>query len=247
MKISIITVIYNGKAYLEECIKSVISQSYTDIEYIIVDGGSTDGSLRVIENYRYAVNHFISEPDHGLYDAINKGIRMATGTVIGILNADDVLADHQVIEHVAAKFTENPETDAVYGDLHYIKPVSNQVLRTWKSKQAGKKDIAKGWMPAHPTLYIKKELFERYGNYALDMGTAADYDLILRYFYIHQLKAVYLPMLMVNMRIGGVSNKNLWSLVAALKNDYKALKRNGIPNPLRALWLKKFSKIIQYR
>jgi glycosyltransferase len=246
MKISIITVIYNGEAYLKECIASIVNQSYPDIEYIIVDGGSTDGSLQIIETYQYAVKHFISEPDRGLYDAINKGIQMASGTVIGILNADDMLADRHVIKHVAAKFSENPEIDAIYGDLNYIKPVNNQVLRRWKSKQADEKDIAKGWMPAHPTLYIKKELFLRYGHYALDLGTAADYDLILRYFFVHQLKAVYLPMLMVNMRTGGVSNKNLMNLMAALKNDYKALKRNRIPNPLMVLWRKKVSKIIQY-
>ncbi|NTD95626.1 glycosyltransferase [Agrobacterium tumefaciens] len=246
MKISIITVIYNGEAYLKECIESIIGQSYQDIEYIIVDGASTDGTLKIVEDYRHAVTHLVSEPDRGLYDAINKGILLASGEVVGILNADDMLADENVIAQVAKAFTEHAEINAIYGDLNYIRPVSNQILRTWKSKQADKLDIAKGWMPAHPTLYIKRDLFEQYGNYALDIGTAADYDLILRYFFVYQLKAVYLPILMVNMRMGGVSNKNLSSLAGAFKNDYKALKRNRILNPIKVLFRKKLSKIMQY-
>ncbi|GGE44206.1 glycosyl transferase family 2 [Pedobacter psychrotolerans] len=246
MKISIITVIYNGEAYLKECIESIISQSHQDIEYIIVDGVSTDGTLKIVEDYRHAITHLVSEPDRGLYDAINKGILLASGDVVGILNADDMLADGNVIAQVAKAFTEHAEINAVYGDLNYIRPVGNQILRAWKSKQADKLDIAKGWMPAHPTLYIKKDLFEKFGNYALDIGTAADYDLILRYFFVHQIKAVYLSILMVNMRMGGVSNKNLSSLARAFKNDYKALKRNRIPNPIKVLFWKKLSKIIQY-
>lgn len=246
MKISIITVIYNGEAYLRECIISIINQSYQNIEYIIIDGGSTDGTLLIIDEYRKHIHHLISEPDQGLYDAINKGIALASGEILGILNADDMLADKYVIEEIAKGFIENPAIDAVYGDLNYISPVNHKVLRNWRSKQASEKDIKQGWMPAHPTLYLRKTLFSKYGNYALDLGTAADYDLILRYFYTHKLKAIYLPLLVVKMRIGGVSNKDLASLLGAFKNDYKALKLNGIPYPVFVLLRKKLSKLSQY-
>ncbi len=246
MKISIITVVYNGKAYLRECVESILDQSYPEIEYIVVDGGSTDGTLQILQDYQEVITHLVSGPDQGLYDALNKGIYLASGEVIGILNADDMLASKHIVASVAKIFEENPEVDGVYGDLNYIKPGSNQILRTWKSKQAAKREVARGWMPAHPTLYLKKKLFHAYGNYALDLGTAADYDLILRYFYVNGLRAIYLPMLMVDMRAGGVSNKNMQSLLGAIKNDYKALKRNGIPNAFAVLVRKKLSKIIQY-
>jgi len=246
MKISIITVVYNGETYIKDCIESVISQSYTDIEYIMVDGGSIDQTLSIAEGYRKYIRHLISESDKGLYDAINKGIKLASGEIVGILNADDMLAKNDVIEQVAAAFINNAQIQGIYGDLNYIKPVSNKIVREWRSNQAGYIDIEKGWMPAHPTLYLKKNLFKSYGGYALDMGTAADYDLILRYFHTHQLKALYLPVLMVNMRTGGVSNKGLSSLLSALKNDYKALKRNNVPNPLLVLLKKKLNKLSQF-
>ncbi len=246
MKISIITVVYNGEAYLRDCIESIIHQSYPNVEYIIVDGDSTDGTLSIIEEYKMHVHQLISEPDQGLYDAINKGIAMASGEIVGILNADDMLADRNVIEQIAESFIQDSSIDAVYGDLNYVHPINNKIIRTWKSKQAGEKDIARGWMPAHPTLYIRKALFEKYGNYALNLGTAADYDLILRYFYQHQLKVYYLPFLMVNMRMGGVSNKNFLSLIRAFQNDYKALKMNNMPYAFSVLLRKKLSKLKQY-
>ena len=246
MKISIITVVYNGEAYLRDCIESIIHQSYPNVEYIIVDGDSTDGTLSIIEEYKMHVHQLISEPDQGLYDAINKGIAMASGEIVGILNADDMLADRNVIEQIAESFIQDFSIDAVYGDLNYVHPINNKIIRTWKSKQAGEKDIARGWMPAHPTLYIRKALFEKYGNYALNLGTAADYDLILRYFYQHQLKVYYLPFLMVNMRMGGVSNKNFLSLIRAFQNDYKALKMNNMPYAFSVLLRKKLSKLKQY-
>lgn len=246
MKISIITVVYNADAFLKDCIQSVIEQTYSNIEYIIVDGGSTDRTISVIENYTNFIAHFISEKDDGLYDAINKGIKLATGEVIGILNADDMLAGKHTIEQVARAFEQN-NTDGVYGDLNYVHPTNMNVVRAWKSKQANFTDIEEGWMPAHPTLYLKKMLFEKYSNYALDMGTAADYDLILRFFHKHKITATYLPFLMVNMRTGGVSNKSIKSLFFALINDYKALKRNKIPRPLTVLFKKKFAKLNQFK
>ena len=245
MKISLITVVYNGETYLEDCFQSVFAQTHPDVEYMVIDGGSTDGTLKIIEQHKNQISYFVSEPDRGLYDAINKGIAKATGDIVGILNADDTLASPEILAQVAAAFAEE-EGDAIYGDLHYVHPTSAKIIRKWKSKQARRSDIEKGWMPAHPTLYLKRTLFEKHGNYALDLGTAADYELILRFLYKNNLKAHYLPQLMVNMRTGGVSNRSIKSLLNALVNDYKAMKRNGIPSPVLALIMKKLSKLKQF-
>ncbi|MCX3263622.1 glycosyltransferase family 2 protein [Pedobacter agri] len=246
MKISIITVVYNAEQYIKDCIESVIHQSYQNIEYIIIDGNSTDGTIQVIEEYRKYLSRFVSEKDKGLYDAINKGIKLASGDVIGILNADDMLLSYDVVSEIANAFINHPEKQAIYGNLNYITPKEGKIVREWRSYQADQRDIEKGWMPAHPTLYIKRTLFEAFGNYALDMGTAADYDLMLRYFHIHKMKALYLPVLMVNMRLGGLSNRSISSLWKAAKFDYKALKRNKIPNALLVLVRKKLSKLSQF-
>ncbi|ARS38493.1 hypothetical protein CA265_01850 [Sphingobacteriaceae bacterium GW460-11-11-14-LB5] len=246
MKISLITVVYNGEAFLQQCFSSVMAQTYADIEYIVIDGGSTDRTLNIIQENQSAIDYFISEKDKGLYDAINKGINRATGEVIGILNADDLFAHPDVLASVAKTFIDQPEIDGLYGDLNYIHPTTHKIIRTWKSRQNTAEDLKKGWMPAHPTLYLKRSLFEKNGNYALDLGTAADYELILRYFYTHKIEAVYLPILMVNMRTGGVSNQSLRGRISAFVNDYKALKRNSIPYPLFALMRKKLSKLSQF-
>jgi glycosyltransferase involved in cell wall biosynthesis len=246
MKISIITVVYNAEPYIKDCIESVINQSYQSIEYIIIDGGSTDQTLNIIEKYKQNVTHLVSEKDQGLYDAINKGIKLASGEVIGLLNADDMLVGSHVVTKIAKAFAGREGIQAVYGDLNYVTADKRKIVRQWRSRQADSKDIEKGWMPAHPTLYLKRELFKSFGNYALDMGTAADYDLILRFFHTYKLKAIYLPLLMVNMRTGGVSNRNVSSLIDALKNDYKALLRNKIPNPVWVLLTKKLSKLRQF-
>lgn len=246
MKISIITVVFNGQLFLADCIKSVIAQTYQDIEYIVVDGGSTDGSLDIINQYKAHINQFVSEKDHGMYDALNKGIKMANGEVIGILNADDMLASADVIDNVAKSFRDNI-TEGVYGDLNYVHPDhTTQIVRKWISKPFKPRDFELGWMPAHPTLYLKKHLFKNYGDYALDFGTAADYELMLRYFYFFKVNAVYLPKLMVNMRTGGMSNASLNHRYSALLNDYKALQVNKVAFPLLALFFKKISKITQF-
>ncbi|MBB6235474.1 glycosyltransferase [Pedobacter sp. AK013] len=246
MKISLITVVYNGETFLQECFNSVIAQTYTDIEYIVIDGGSTDRTLSIIQENRSAIDYFVSEKDNGLYDAINKGIERATGEVIGILNADDLFAHPDVLASVAKTFIDRPEINGVYGDLNYIHPTSHKIIRKWKSRQNTFRDLKNGWMPAHPTLYLKRSLFEKNGAYALDLGTAADYELILRYFYTHKMEASYLPVLMVNMRTGGLSNQSLMSRVSAFVNDYKALKRNNIPYPIFVVIRKKLSKLSQF-
>lgn len=246
MKISIITVVYNGEKFLADCIQSVKNQSYADIEYIVIDGASTDGTATIINQYSSCINIVISEPDKGLYDAINKGINLATGEVVGILNADDTFANENVVESIANAFSKEPILDGLYGDLNYVSANGDKIIRKWRSKNSTYHDLAKGWMPAHPTLYLKKELFAQYGNYALNCGTAADYDLILRFLYQHKIKTHYLPMLMVNMRLGGVSNKSLKAIVHAFYYDYKALKSNKVPFAGYALLRKKLVKIKQF-
>ncbi|TCD02192.1 glycosyltransferase [Pedobacter frigidisoli] len=246
MKISVITVVFNGELFLEACIQSVFEQTYPNVEYIVIDGGSTDRTLAIIDLYSEKIDYFISEKDRGLYDAINKGIKEATGEVIGILNGDDVFAGKDILQAIAEKFIMDPTIDGVYGDLNYVHPYSGRIIRKWKSKQARFVDLEKGWMPAHPTLYLKRKLFAKYGTYALDLGTTADYDLILRFLYKYKLKAVYIAKLMVNMRLGGVSNGSLKGVLNAVCGDFVALRRNGIPLPLFALIRKKLGKLSQF-
>ncbi|MGM9477305.1 glycosyltransferase family 2 protein [Pedobacter sp. GSP4] len=246
MKISLITVVYNGEKFLQQCFDSVIAQTYPDIEYLVIDGGSTDKTLSIIQKYRSNIDYFVSEADRGLYDAINKGIEQATGDVIGILNADDLFDNPNVLDAIAQAFIMRPEIEGLYGDLNYIDPQTGKIIRKWKSKQANAEDLECGWMPAHPTLYLRKGLFGKLGTYALDLGTTADYDLMLRYLYAHKINALYLPILMVNMRMGGLSNRSIAARYSALLNDYKSLKRNKVPNPLIALLRKKMSKLGQF-
>lgn len=246
MKVSVITVVFNGEKYLTECIKSVLDQDWKNIEYIIIDGGSTDKTLSIIEGFKDQIHYYISEPDNGMYDALNKGIKVATGNIVGILNADDTLASKDVISAVVKKFEED-EIEGVYGNLNYVDTTpSKNILRKWISKQFVKKDIQFGWMPAHPTLYLRKELFDRFGYYSLDFGTVADYELMVRFLYLHEVKAYFLKKLLVNMRIGGMSNSSLKQRYSAFVNDYKAAKQNKLPYPLTTVFLKKISKLQQF-
>jgi len=246
MKVSLITVVYNGEKYLNECFESVKAQDYADLEYIVIDGGSTDSTLSIVEQHKKAIGQFVSEKDKGMYDALNKGITIANGEVVGILNADDMLAGTDVISNIVKQFKEE-KSDGVYGNLNYINPdQANSIVRKWVSKPFTLKDIKLGWMPAHPTLYLKKDLFEKYGNYSLDYGTAADYELMIRFLYQHQVKAVFLNQLIVNMRIGGMSNASFKQRYHAMLNDFKAMRSNAIPYPIITLLLKKISKIGQF-
>ncbi len=246
MKISIITVVYNGEAFLEECIKSVLAQDYPNIEYILIDGGSSDGTLKIIENYKNNINHFISEKDNGMYDALNKGLKLATGDVVGILNADDMLASSDVISAVANCFA-NQNPDALYGNLNYVDPLNtNKIIRRWVAKPYTKRGIILGWMPAHPTFYVKKSVFDTFGNYSLNYESAADYELMIRFLYKENIRAVFLDKLMVNMRTGGMSNASLRHRYRALINDYKALVANKVPFAALTIFFKKVSKITQF-
>lgn len=244
-KVSIITVVFNGERYLEGCILSVLQQDYLNIEYLIIDGGSSDGSLQIAQKYETHLAQLISEPDNGMYDAINKGIKLATGDIIGLLHADDFFADNQVISEIIKRFEET-KADAVYGDLDYVDSKSLQVTRRWRSHQYRHADFKLGWMPAHPSLYIKKHIYDRFGGYSLNFGSAADYELMVRLLFKERIKAFYLPKLMIKMRTGGQSNATFNDRLLALRHDYAAARTNHIPMAWIAVILKKFRKVKQF-
>lgn len=244
IKISVITVTYNAAATISRCIESVISQEYPNLEYIIIDGGSKDNTLAEIDKYRDKISLVVSEPDKGIYDAMNKGIKYATGSVVGIINADDQLADDQVIAAVAEAFS-NKDTEAVYGDLDYIDQ-QDKVLRKWRSGGYYHGRFNLGWMPPHPTFYAKKKLFEEYGYYKLNFGTAADYELMSRFIHARRVKVDYVPKVLVKMMQGGVSNQNFGNRLNAWSNDLRAMRNNGIAIPIMAIVLKPLRKLTQF-
>jgi glycosyltransferase involved in cell wall biosynthesis len=246
MKVTIITVTHNSALYLQNCIDSVVRQTYPDIEHIIVDAASTDGTIDIIRQYENHVAKWVSETDRGMYDAINKGMSMATGDVIGILNSDDMLASPDVIEAIVQCFNEN-KVDSVYGDLVYVDKVNTRkVRRYWKGFTYDRFRFNYGWMPAHPTFYFKSYLLEDLGGYESHYFTAADYEFMARYLYKYRISAKYLPKLIVKMRVGGQSNRNIKSRLRANRRDYLAMKKNQLPFPLLASILKPLIKLHQY-
>ena len=246
MKISIITVTYNSALTVEQTIRSVIEQSYKDIEYIIVDGQSTDDTLKIVEKYKNRISHLVSEKDNGLYDALNKGISLASGDVIGMLHSDDFYMDHNVIEKYAGLFLkENP--DAVYSDLYYVdKEHTEKIVRKWKSGNYPSGGFINGWMPPHPTFFVKKKLYNQFGKFNLDFKSAADYELMLRFIQKHKIKLAYLPEFTVKMRVGGKSNVSVQNRIHANQEDRRAWEINGLKPRFYTLVLKPFRKILQF-
>jgi glycosyltransferase involved in cell wall biosynthesis len=222
MKISIITVCYNAGKTIRHTLESVLGQSYADIEYIVVDGGSKDETFQIINEYSTKISRFISEPDRGMYDAINKGIGMATGDIIAILNADDVYANREVIEKVVSRFSETG-TMGLYGDLVYVDFNNpDKIVRKWISGSYRTGDFLKGWMPPHPAFFVRREAYEKYGMFRTDLKTAADYELMLRMIHKHEITLSYLPGILVKMRTGGMSNNSMASRINANKEDRRA-------------------------
>jgi glycosyltransferase involved in cell wall biosynthesis len=247
MKVSIITVTYNSARFLGDCIRSVQMQNYKNIEHIIIDGKSTDGTIGIIKKYEAGIAKWVSETDKGMYDAINKGMAMATGDVIGILNSDDVLDNDHVIFNIVKEFITH-KTDAVYGDLEYVaQDDTDKVLRVWKGHAFDRKRFEHGWMPAHPTFYVKRKVVEKYGGYETHYFSAADYELMARYLYLHHISASYLPKLIVRMRVGGASNASLKQRLRANRRDYLAMRRNKIPFAFVVSILKPLIKLHQFR
>lgn len=246
MKVSIITVVYNGAEHIRDCIDSVLGQTYPDIEYIIIDGQSTDGTVAIIQSYGTKVACFVSEPDKGLYDAMNKGIGLATGEVIGLLNADDFYRHDRVIANMVA-LVERTGSDAVYGDMLYVDRTDTQKLkRYWRSGWYSKNAFMWGWMPGHLSFFARRTLYERYGLFRLDLKSAADYELLLRFIHRHKAKLAYMNEVTIVMRAGGISNSSLKNRLRANGEDRLAWELNGMRPYFFTLWLKPLRKLGQY-
>ena len=246
MKISIITVTFNSAVTLEQTIQSVLNQSYKNIEYIIVDGNSTDSTLEIIEKYKNKISTFVSEKDKGLYDALNKGIALATGDVIGILHSDDFYTSNTVIEQYVDLFTTSG-ADAVYSDLYYVdKTDTTKITRKWKSGNYKPNLFLWGWMPPHPTFFVKAELYKKYKNFDLQFTSAADYELMLRFIHKNKINLAYLPIYTVKMRVGGKSNVTINNRLNANLQDRKAWEVNDIKPYFFTLFLKPLRKILQF-
>ena len=249
MKISIITITYNSAATLPRALESVRSQTYGDIEHIIVDGASTDGTKELIINYQLSIINsqspkvrWISEPDGGIYNALNKGIAMATGDVIGFLHSDDVLYSPDSIGQIAATF-ESSGADVVYGDLEYRH--GDKVVRRWRSNAFRRGDLKYGWMPPHPTVYVRREVYRQVGPYDEWFRISADYDMILRIF-TAGYKTRYIPQVLVAMETGGASNRDAKARLSKTQEDYIALKKNHVGAGLLTVACKQLRKIRQF-
>ena len=245
MKVSVITVCYNRKATIEQSIKSVLDQDYPNIEYIVVDGNSSDGTQEIIKSYSDKITKYVSEPDRGMYDAINKGLAIATGDIVGLMHSDDVFFDETVISKIVAVFNKNSNTDAVYGDGIYVTNDAEQkIVRNRIGGAYDYKKIKAGWLPLHPTVYIKRSIIEKYGSYNLDFKIASDTEFLLRYLYKYKINIYYLNAYIVKMRMGGLST-NYKRAFEVLREDYNIYKFHELSGA-RAVFQKKMLALMQY-
>jgi glycosyltransferase len=230
MKVSIITVTYNSAATVEDTILSVLRQTYPDIEYIVVDGGSKDRTMALVKRYETAFGgrlKWVSEPDKGIYDAMNKGIRMASGEVAGILNSDDYYTSDDVIANMVQAFRD--DVDAVYGDVHFVRDGQpHRCVRYYSSKGFRPLWLRFGFMPAHPSFYLRKSVYDRAGEYRIDYRIGADYEMMVRLFYTYKIRAKYLSQDFVTMRTGGASTRNMRSRLTLIAEDVRACRDNGV-------------------
>ncbi|GIV26868.1 MAG: glycosyl transferase [Bacteroidia bacterium] len=243
--VSIITPSFNNADTIEDCIKSIYQQSYTEIEHIIVDNCSSDNTLQIVKQFSFPNRKIISEKDKGLYDAINKGIDQASGEIIGILHADDFFVHNKVVENIVSLF--HSDFQGVYANLYYVDRNNTQkIVRKWKAGKYSPESFLFGWMPPHPTCYVTKKVYKQNGLYRLDMGTAADYEWILRNMYKYRVPFEYLNEYIVAMRVGGLSNQSLKSRILANINDRKAWEVNQLKPKWYTLYLKPLRKIGQF-
>jgi glycosyltransferase involved in cell wall biosynthesis len=246
MDISIVTACFNSADTLRDALDSVAEQSYQEYEHIVVDGASTDATLDILKRYGGGKVRWHSEPDHGIYDALNKGIARASGEVLGFLHADDVYASDQVLALIAAAF-EDPAVDAVYGDLQYVsKHDPKRVVRHWRSSTFKPDLLSKGWMPPHPALYVRRALYERIGGFDTRYRIAADYHSVLQLFSLEDFNAHYIPKVFVKMRLGGASNRSIANIIRKSREDYAVLRRTGVGG-IVTLAQKNFGKLRQFR
>ncbi len=250
MKISLITVTYNSDKTLADCMDSVLAQNYDNYEYLVIDGGSTDNTLDLIKQYEERFHgrmRWVSEKDKGIYDAMNKGINMATGDVVGILNSDDYFTSTDIFETIADHF-DLSVTDAIYGDIHFVRNgTPDKCIRYYSSKLFHPRWLRFGFMPAHPSFYCKRSVFEQYGLYRLDYKIGADYEMMVRLLKKHKIRTMYLSKDFVTMRIGGVSTRNVQSRITLVKEDVKACRDNGVYTNSLFICLKFLYKLFEFR
>ena len=243
--ISIITAAFNAEASIAGCLKSVAGQTVA-CQHLIIDGGSTDSTFSFLENYKGHPITWRSAPDRGVYDAMNQGIAMATGDIIGILNADDSYASGDVLAAVLEAFAA-PGVDACYGDLCYVDAENPaKIIRYWRAGNFSPQAFYWGWMPPHPTFFVRRQIYERHGGFNLALGSAADYELMLRFLLRYRIKAAYIPKILVHMRPGGISNRNLANRLRANRNDRRAWTVNGLTPLPWTLLAKPLRKIGQW-
>ena len=243
MKISIITVVWNNQKTIKDAIGSVLEQTYKNIEYIIIDGASTDGTVEIIQSYEDKISKFVSEPDKGLYDAMNKGINLATGDVVGILNSDDFYIDKNIINKIVKEFEEK-EVDSLFADLIFVKPENlTKTVRYYDSSKCFPNKFQYALYPAHPTFFVKRKVYEKYGLFKIDYKIAADFDIMARFLYTNKISFTYLNEPIIKMRIGGVSTSfsSIW--INSLE-QLRVCKENGIKTNLFKIFFKYPSKIL---
>ena len=245
LKFTIITATFNSADTLTSCLDSVKGQS-VEVEHVLIDGGSNDETLKITDRYQDHLTSVVSEPDQGIYDAMNKGIRLATGDLIGILNADDFYPENDVLAQVAAVFSD-PMVQACYGDLVYVDSQdTDKITRHWRAGSFDRSKMYWGWMPPHPTFFVRTDVYRQYGLFDLDLGTAADYEIMLRFLQKHQINVAYIPRVLVHMRTGGVSNATLYNRLAANRMDRKAWAVNDLRPYPWTLALKPLRKVGQW-
>jgi glycosyltransferase involved in cell wall biosynthesis len=245
LHISVITAVFNRAATLGESLRSVHSQRWPEVEHIVIDGGSTDGGLAILDQHKSRIAKIISEPDGGLYDALNKGIRHASGDVVGFMHADDEFATPHALARIAQAF-QDPDVGAVYGDLVYVKKNDvSRVVRYCRAGQYERGQLTQGWMPPHPTFYVRRGIYSRFGGFDTRYKIAADYENMLRILWRGRIKAAYIPEVLVRMRVGGTSNMSLFNILHKSREDYAAMRENGMGG-LQALLLKNVTKLPQF-
>jgi len=244
--ISIITVSFSSVDTIRHTIDSVLAQTYKNIEYILIDGASNDGTVELINSYGGRISRVISEPDYGIYDAINKGIRIATGDIVGILNSDDILYDNNVIMKIAETFDQS-SVDAVYGDVVFFDPdIPSRITRYYSSGSFSLNKFKFGFMPAHPSFYVKRKIYKELGYYKTDYKIAADYEILIRFLFIHRIKCKYIEMPFVSMRTGGISNKSIRSNITLNREIARACKENGLRTNYFFIYSKYLTKIFEF-
>ncbi len=245
IKFSVVTATYNSESTVAHAIESLKKQTWQSVEHVVIDGASSDNTLAIVRSALNVQDFYLSEPDTGIYDALNKGIRRCTGDVIGFLHSNDFLADELVLQNVAECFMQTG-ADAVYGDLQYVDALSPQrIVRHWTSGEFTHSKLMRGWMPPHPTFFMRRELYENLGLFDTQFRIASDYDAMLRYLNSPSTKVAYIPKVLVKMRVGGASNGSLMQILKKSREDFIVMKRNGL-NPYLALPYKNISKISQF-